>query len=310
MIRTVAITLGAALCLASFSANAQTGYGVKQAPRRHRLSTGRGTAPTKASIAQGRAPRISPSTAHEGALPSSPCQSLTAAAFLCRALRRSAFGSQQSIELAALRQRVIADRLVLPMPCRNFCCKVRLLLDRPNPENRHENAIRGGARFAGGLRNRQRRCSRRPCRSQAEFAGGKRNFARRGIEEALAREVELIAGKCGLYYQPRDSAWDGIASEMRASSLFSSESRRRRPAISASGPVLSQSGAREPRRATRAQSRSGHQPNRRGDDDRQGDAVKAGAAGVGEIVRLRRDDRSRSPVAQAGRAGRHPDRSP
>ena len=30
MIRTVAISLGAALCLASFSANAQTGYGVKR----------------------------------------------------------------------------------------------------------------------------------------------------------------------------------------------------------------------------------------------------------------------------------------
>ena len=37
MIRMTAFSLGAALCFASVSANAQTGYGVKPALRRHRL---------------------------------------------------------------------------------------------------------------------------------------------------------------------------------------------------------------------------------------------------------------------------------
>ena len=41
-----------------------------------------------------------------------------------------------------------------------------MLLDWPNPENRHENAICGGACFAGGLRNRRRRRSRPPCRGK------------------------------------------------------------------------------------------------------------------------------------------------
>lgn len=44
----ISMSFGAALCFMSFSAHAQTGYGVKPGLRLGRVSTGHGTTPIKA----------------------------------------------------------------------------------------------------------------------------------------------------------------------------------------------------------------------------------------------------------------------